>query len=377
MVIENSIFDIIVIGGGISGLGVLSHAAREGYQTLLLERKLCAQATSDKSLRIIHGGFRYLQTFDLFRVLQSIRDQAALLKNYPQFITPLQCVMPLEQTGLKSQLPVKAALMIYGALSYLGAGRIHGGKILSTAEAESEIPILKGFVPHGVLSWGDAKILDPAQLVFEFKREAQQHGGVIGENISVKEVLQIENGYQVIAEENGVERTFFSRAVVNATGPWLETLNVKPRHASKQTWCRAYNIIINTQLEKHYGIGIQGRKRLFFLVPRGNKTVIGTGYARFSGELENISVSDEEVAGFLESFNHALPSARVAFSDIESIEVGVIPIREFREGDPLFYGVSPIINRENYIEIVSTKYTTFQSQARRVLNQIKLSEEDR
>ncbi|MBN8551177.1 MAG: FAD-dependent oxidoreductase, partial [Deltaproteobacteria bacterium] len=104
-----SAVDIAVIGGGISGLGVALEAALNGFEVALFEKGPLASATSANSLRIMHGGIRYLQQMNLPRVMESVRAQAELLADFPDIVRPLPCVMPLTSGGLKSAVPMKVA----------------------------------------------------------------------------------------------------------------------------------------------------------------------------------------------------------------------------------------------------------------------------
>ena len=114
-------YDLVVLGGGIAGLGVAWEATLRGLKVLLLERDRFGAATSANSLRIIHGGLRYLQSLSLKRVLVSSREQYHLLKSNPNHISLLKCLMPLKGSGMRSSWPVAAALSFHSSLAHLCA----------------------------------------------------------------------------------------------------------------------------------------------------------------------------------------------------------------------------------------------------------------
>ena len=151
-------FDIAVIGGGISGLGVALEASKQGLKVILFERGKIAQETSANSLRIIHGGLRYLQSLNLLRAVNSLKAQAELLALAPDLIKPIQCVLPLSKFGLRSKFPAAIGLGLYRALSKYAIGRSAEHRIVNTEFIRSHLPIFEELAPHGALLWTDALI---------------------------------------------------------------------------------------------------------------------------------------------------------------------------------------------------------------------------
>lgn len=355
--------DVVVIGGGSAGLGVARAAAERGLSVVVLERGECGRATSDNSLRIIHGGFRYLQTFHLTRVIESLRAQAALRSEFPEIVKPLPCLMPLEAHGLKSRWPVRGAQVLFRAIarSVVGDAPLLG--IMERDEVEREVPILAGRAPHGALLWTDAVMTDSKALLSAWTARAQEKGAVVRERIDVRAME--DRGDSAVVTLAGGEQ-LLARWVVNAAGPEIDAIErpdgrLRPAVAG---WARAFNVIVRPQLESHYGVALPGDGRLLFAVPRGEHTAIGTGYLpeRQRGER---SIAESEVAAFLIEASRTLPEP-LTLSDVVAVEAGLLPMAGLKDGAPVLCGAERIEREGRIITVISTKYTTFAEQGKKV-----------
>lgn len=367
-------YDLAVIGGGISGLGIALEAKSQGLKTAIIEKNFCCEATSNNSLRIIHGGFRYLQNLDLPRLIESSKAQAKLIQDEPDFVKPLRCLMPLKANGLKSKYPVHVALLAFQMLLPRSAKNYWRGGVLKSSEVDEAVPLLKGHAPHGALLWTDATLLDPLAFANQIKDELIADGISIFEQSEVRKIVRVGTDFLVSGGKGNSSFKHSARSIVNATGPWLGTdfgepsssINFKPK------WCRGFNLVLSKSLESSYAIGLEGSLgRLYFIVPRANKSVVGTWYTPFDGKADEPHIEESEIAEFLKDLNPTLPNASITMNDIESVEVGVLPMESVNEQGPVLYGVEKILGHQGYIEVMSTKYTTFQSQARKVVNRVQ------
>jgi glycerol-3-phosphate dehydrogenase len=361
--------DLIIVGGGISGLGIAREAGRAGLETRLFEAKRCASQTSNNTLRIIHGGFRYLQSFDIPRMMESIRDQTALLAELPEAVKPLPCLMPLRRFGLKSRVPVAAAGAMYHAALRIGGSRLSPPFVLSGETAARKCPVLADHVPHGALLWHDAHMVDPSAVMDAVMREAAKLGASIHEESPVLEIRRANNLFEVMTKDGACYR---ARCVVNALGPWIETIKrpvAKPPFSP--LWCKGFNIEIDRQLDPTYAIGVAGKDgRLFFAVPRNGGTAIGTWYVPVQGPSFDVTATDHELDTFVRAFNEAFPEVAVKRADIRSVDAGVLPMIRDSERGPVLYGREAFVDVDGYIELLSTKYTTFRSQGRAVIGAV-------
>ncbi len=358
-------FDVIIIGGGVSGLGVAREAASAGLSTLLLEAGTCGNATSNNTLRIIHGGFRYLQRLDLARVIKSLNDQTELIREVPHAVQKLPCLMPLNRFGLKSRVPVTGAALMYGALMKANGSPLPAPHIISSQKIHSTVRTLRGRAPHGALCWYDATMIDPPAITRHLMEVVTSKGGTIRDHTRVTSIEGSRGDFTVHAE-NAI--SFRARCVVTTLGPWLENVQLPAGFAGyRPRWCRGFNLVVKQQLDPTYGIGVESSDgRLFFCVPRGSGTAIGTWYLPHPDISIAPAVSEHEIAQFLHAFNAILPDAQVSKSDIVHIDVGILPMERSSPSGPQLIAHERIHERQGYIEVMSTKYTTFRSQGRRV-----------
>ena len=166
-------YDLIVIGGGIYGVALNLEAARRGYRSLLLERDDYGGATSWASLRIVHGGLRYLQSFDLPRFFESVRERRWLLRHFPDLVRPLPCLMPLYDRGLRRPAVLRLALALNDLLStqrnhgLRSAVRLPRGRIVDPRETAALFPKVDRSGLTGAALWHDAVMLSSERLIME------------------------------------------------------------------------------------------------------------------------------------------------------------------------------------------------------------------
>lgn len=369
-------YDICVIGGGISGLGIAWQAALAGYSCILLEQSKFCQATSANSLRIIHGGFRYLQSFDLARVVESLKEQSFLAQEFPDQLRALPCLMPLAKFGLKSKFCMYPAIELYSTLSRIFAPKSLQynslkSKLISSAESER---ILQGYAANSALKWYDYELIEPDRFAEEIKSRAQRLGAVMHENCSVTNVIEKQEGYIV---EYVKERSISARNVINTTQSFRPSF-LPPLN---QLYCRAFNLRLKAKYDFKSALSFESRsKRLFFLVPRidQNEIALGTKYLAFDIEQLNDSVpaavSEQEVSEFLDEFNSCHQAVKFSLNDLIGTELGVLPRQKLTQE---ISEIAPerhykILQRKNgYFEVIASKYTTFRSQALSVLSLLR------
>ncbi len=357
--------DVIVIGGGISGLGVAVEAQRRGHKTLLLERSVSlATGTSANSLKIIHGGFRYLQTLQIGRVLNSIVAQGQLVRRHPNLFEPLPCLMRLERFGLKSRWPVTAASLAFGIMA----------RGLSWPAKERrpcvrlDVTGLVGAVPGTpVLQWWDWRLKSHEALVNVLADEFTRAGGVVRCDALVVEAKSATLEASVISE-GGDE--FRGKVVIDCRGSGVPSPKVN-------SWAVAFNLLLSKAINPTYGIAASAHKRLLFAVPRpevnaapgavGTWYVPGTDADPFSEEKPE--VSEQEIAGAIADVNAAIPEANLQRNEVVGIESGVLPCVSVPGERPIrLLGRERIETFGRIIKVVSTKYTTFETQARWAVN---------
>lgn len=369
---KEEIFDTIVVGGGIAGLGVAAELLKQNRSVLLLEKSNLSEATSASSLRIIHGGFRYLQNFDLLRLIESLRDQHSLLNDYPSQFKTLPCLLPVQQSGLKSRWPMACGALLYNLFSRTLTGHSNGAAVILASDLGERRPsFFDG--SERLLNWNDVVLCDPREFARDLKNMLVLNGAVVFENSVVTKIASNGQRFSIDVIRAGSSESYSSKSVVNTTGPWLHLIatDSKVQTSCPFGWCKAFNIILKRQYEPYYGVGVWGpQKRSFFLVPRDARSVLGTWYQPYNASPDEVSVGKEDLSQFIECFNKSAFSLKFSMKDIEDYEVGVLPMRKVGVNGPVMYGIEKIFSKKGYVQVLSTKYTTFRSQARKVCKRL-------
>lgn len=368
-------YDVIIIGGGSAGLGVALSESKKNKKILLLEKEKLSSKTSNSSLRIIHGGLRYLQKMDILRVIESLKAQDELLKAYPEHIEKLNCIMPLKKFGLKSKYPMICASILYNMISLLITGKSNGAYVGKIKNHKNNIDIINNKEEYA-LFWNDALLKNPLNFAKDLKFELIKKGIEIKENQHVLSVKKENDEFIVTSlSEIGEKQEFKCNYVVNTTGPWYskieESHDIKFEN-DEFKWCKAFNIILNERATFSEAIGVFGEdNRAFFIVPRDGYIAVGTWYVPFNGSLEDITPTNDELQTFASSFNKVNLNLKINKNNIREIEAGILPMKGIGSAGPTLYGLEKIIVKDNYIKVLSTKYTTFLAQGRKVSKFIK------
>ena len=369
----NRLYDVIVIGAGISGLGIALECASKGFDTLVLERATICSATSDNSLRIIHGGFRYLQQLNIYRLIESMYDQHTVIKEAPVLVKLLPSVMPLQKFGMKSRYPAKMGASIYNAIAEQVIGHRSKATVLEKDFAKKHIPLLQGVDHDGVLLWYDARLRDPQKFAALIRHKIDREGGEIAEGVTVTRVTKQNKVFVVdcVDQYTGASQVC-ARTVFNAAGPWVSSVAIEgiKRTAHSVQWSRAFNIVLNKKLQDRFAVGASSPGgRLLFAVPRGDQTSIGTGYLPVVSQNDPAHISQQEVGDFISDFNQTFAANAITSSDIESTESGIIPVKKIsNDGRKIsFLGGSKLIDSGGFFDVISTKYTTFHALGRYAL----------
>lgn len=366
--------DVVIIGGGISGIGVAVEALRRGLSVALIEKGRLVSATSNNSLRIIHGGLRYLQNFDFPRVLKSINEQALLLKLFPEELKLLPCIMPLEASLKRSKNALALASITYETLRRLSRRNSSGSQIISCDDAERFVPTLKGHAKLGAFLWHDVVI---SQLE-AFHEKLSSHLDWLGvlkfENCTATQFSQTKEHVTVGLNStvNGVSQ-INGRYLVDTTGPWVGSWWPESYRSflPKFELIKACNFALPKLVEPKFGIALRaaGDNRQLFFVPRDSQTMVGTFYAHHNGTKDELALTAVEKESHFEQISKALPELNLSIDDISPVDIGLLPGIKSKGGVKLI-GSERIYRKGRILAVISTKYTTFRSQGERVVKSI-------
>jgi glycerol-3-phosphate dehydrogenase len=342
-------FDLVIVGGGICGAAAAWDATQRGLSVALLDRGDFGGETSANSLKVVHGGIRYLQHLDLARVRESSRERTALLRIAPHLVHPLPVLVPTYGHGLRGSEALGAA---FALLNGLTADRNHGvtdpdrqiprARLVSASMVRAWHPELDDPGMTGAGLFWDGQLYNPSRLVWEFVRTAGRAGAVAANYCDVGGFLR--RGTRVVGvavcDRLGGERfEVRSRMVLNAAGPFAGQLGARSgaRAASGIPLSRDMAVVIRRRLVHERALAVQtkyqdpdaylsrGRRHLF-VVPWRDVTLVGVNSIVYRGDPNCLTVTEPEVEGFLDEINDAEPRFALTMDDVALVHAGLLPI---------------------------------------------------
>jgi glycerol-3-phosphate dehydrogenase len=315
-------YDLVVIGGGINGIGIARDAAGRGLAVLVLEKDDLACATSSASTKLIHGGLRYLEQYEIRLVRESLTEREVLLRSAPHIISPLTFLLP-HHDRLRPRWMLRAGLFLYDHLAARdilpASGSVDFAQHRAGAALKAEFA--RGF--HYSDCW-----VDDSRLVVLNALDAKSLGATILTRAPFHGAERRDDGWLVRLHDGGRERTVRARALVNATGPWVEQVRraalpdrgaaglpgALPAHRTRQI--KGSHIVVRRRLPSPDAFIFQnGDGRIVFAIPyESDFTLIGTTDVPHQGDLTRIVIDEDEVDYLLDSVNgyFAEPVAREA-----------------------------------------------------------------
>ncbi|HEU4657843.1 MAG TPA: glycerol-3-phosphate dehydrogenase/oxidase [Capillimicrobium sp.] len=334
-------FDVVVVGGGITGAGCALDAATRGYSVALVEKRDFAAGTSSRSSKLVHGGLRYLQNFDLGLVREALLERQLMVTLAPHLVHPLRLVVPAFEGSSLDRL-VGVGLNLYDVMS---RGRRRRGefaeswspdrhRIIDGDEVVELLPALAGRNPTSGYLFYDCQT-DDVRLVLTVLGEAERFGTVMANRVEVIEL--VEGGVRAIDAETGEELRIRAANVINATGVWADRLrpgelhdeadipHIRPSRGTHVT-------VSHEQLPLVAGAIVPaGGGRTIFALPWLGRTLLGTTDNDYEGELDFISPDPADVDYILEASNGFFGTSLSA-DDLTGAYAGVRPL--ISSGDP-------------------------------------------
>lgn len=337
-------FDLVIIGGGITGAGVALQAAASGLSVALLEMQDFAEGTSSRSTKLVHGGLRYLKTFDVEVVADTVSERAIIQGIAPHIPKADPMILPIfDEPGSTFNLfSVKVAMDLYDHLAGI-TGDKYANYMLSKEEVLEREPQLQA---DGLLGGGvylDYRNND-ARLVIENIKRAVDDGAIAVSRIKVEEIIHDDQGKVtgVKAKDRLSEETVtvHSKLVINAAGPWSDFVNKldeKIDHQPHMRPTKGVHLVVDGEKLKvpqptYFDTG-ENDGRMIFVIPRENKTYFGTTDTDYQGDYDHPTVEQEDVDYLLKIVNHRYPDADLTLADIEAAWVGLRPLISNASGD--------------------------------------------
>jgi glycerol-3-phosphate dehydrogenase len=368
-------WDIIVIGGGATGLGIALDAASRGYKTLLLEQSDFAKATSSRSTKLIHGGVRYLAQGDLLLVMEALHERGLLLKNAPHLISDQEFIIPVY--GLWDAFLYTVGLKFYDLL----AGRLSMGRsyFIRREKAMERLPRIKTEGLLGGVIYHDGQF-DDARMAISLAKACAEQGGIVLNYTVVKGLLKNGSGKisGVIAEDlnSGKEQNIYAALVINATGVFADYI-IRMDAPSSKPYIRpsqgVHIVLDKSFLGSNSAIMIPKTDdgRVLFAIPWYNKVVVGTTDTPLDSiDLEPVAL-ESEINFILETAEKYLvkPPKR---EDILCIFAGLRPLAANYGNQKATKEISRrhkiILAPSNLLTITGGKWTTYRLMAEETIN---------
>ncbi len=367
--LESRVFDVLVIGGGITGAGIARDAAMRGLSVAIVEKGDWASGTSSKSSRLIHGGIRYLERGRIGLVRESVREREILMRIAPHLVKPLAFTWPVYRGARLPKWKLRIGLSIYDLLA--GPRRVRRHHSLDVAETLAKEPSLKADGLRGGASYFDAAT-DDAGLTIATLASAVENGAVAVNNaimVSVTKSGGRANGALIhdTIDEDAAEANVRARTVVSATGPW-QAKGTKGSHVA----------VARERIGNRSAVTLTAPQdgRVMFVLPSDERAVIGTTDIYTDESPDNVQASTEEIDYLIAAANHYFPDAKLTTSDVLETWAGIRPLATAPPGS------SPsTISREHQIShdpagviiVTGGKLTTYRSMAAEIVDAIELA----
>ncbi len=363
-------YDLIVIGGGITGAGIFREAARAKVSVLLVEARDFASGTSSWSSKLVHGGLRYLQTGEWRLTAESVRERQRLLRDAPDLVEPLDFLLPCFRGGKPSRGLLRLGLWVYDRFAHDVATR---SRSLDVAAALAITPQLGTQNLLGALQYQDART-DDCRLVWRLIEQGVRDGGSALNYLSAEQLLHAQGRVSGVAlrdAEIGATREIAAGVVINATGVWAAGLPGQPTAAPTLRPLRGSHLVFpQARLSLPCAVSFfhPRDRRPVFAYPWQGATLIGTTDLDHREDLWNPRMTGKEADYLLEAMDWLMPSVGLRLQEALSSFAGVRSVVADGSGKPSAASrESAQWGAPGFIGITGGKLTTFRVTARQVL----------
>ncbi|MGM0886731.1 MAG: glycerol-3-phosphate dehydrogenase/oxidase [Bacillota bacterium] len=323
-------FDVVVIGGGITGAGIALDATTRGMKVALVEMQDFAAGTSSRSTKLVHGGLRYLKQFEIKMVAEVGKEREIVYENGPHVTTPEWMLLPMHKGGTFGKFSTSIGLRVYDFLA--GVKKSERRKMLSADETLKREPLVKKEGLKGGGYYVEYRT-DDARLTIEVMKAAVDKGATLINYTKVDKLLYENgkvNGVQVADLLSGDAYEIYADKVINAAGPWVDSIREKDQSKQGKTLklSKGVHVVIDQSRfplkQALYFDTPDGR--MIFAIPRAGKAYVGTTDTFYDGDPAVPTVTSEDRAYLLKSIHYMFPEVNITDDDIESSWAGVRPL---------------------------------------------------
>jgi len=355
-------YDVLVIGGGITGAFIAWDASLRGLKVALVDKGDFGAATSAATSKLIHGGLRYLKTLEVGLVRESLQERRIMEIIAPHQVYPLPFVFPAYGWGMRGLPAAISAMVFYDTLSYDRKWindddkKIPGHEKYTAEEILEMEPILDPRELKGGVIYYDCQMYNSERLTLEPILSAVEYGADAANYVKVEDLIKKGDDVEGVRVRDLLSGKAFdirARVTVNAAGPWADLMLGKIRGRKHHGLVRSKGIhIITRPLHKDHAMILQTQSgRHFFILPWRGHSLIGTTDVVYKGDPDKFRVTHKDITDFLDEINRTVPAARLTLSDVL-----------FQYG-----GLRPIVEKETSVEVevydASRKYEIYDHEA--------------
>lgn len=372
--IKEKALDLLVIGGGITGAGIALDAASRGLSVALVEMQDFAAGTSSRSTKLVHGGLRYLKQFEIKMVAEVGREREIVYENGPHVTTPEWMMLPFYKGGTFGPFSTNIGLRVYDFLA--GVKKSERRKMLSREEALHREPLLKEDNLKGAGYYVEYRT-DDARLTIEVIKKAVEKGVLALNYAKVSKLLYQDDQVMGVEVEDQLTNEIHqmkANYIVNAAGPWVDTLREKDQSKKGKTLklTKGVHLVFDqSRFPLQQAIYFDTPDgRMVFAIPRDGKTYVGTTDTVYEGNIAHPVVTKSDRDYVIEAILFMFPDQQITAADVESSWVGLRPLiyeegkdpSEISRKDEIFESSSGLLS------IAGGKLTGYRKMAENVVN---------
>jgi len=361
-------FEVLIIGGGINGAGLARDLALRGRSVLLVDKGDFASGTSSASTKLVHGGLRYLENFDFGLVFEACRERAVLQQIAPHLVRPLPFLIPVYRDDPRPLWMIRAGLTLYDLLAMFHNPGRH--KILSASRALARAPVLQPEGLAGVARYWDCR-MDDARLVLENILAAREAGAMTENYLEATILLYGDgrvSGARLLDRESQRTVEVQARCVVNAAGPWLD--RVRGLDGAREALLRptrGTHILVPRigSCEEALYLTAGSDKRMFFVIPWGELSLIGTTDIDFPESPDRVAPTAEDIDYLLAECRRHLRGVAPGRGDVLAAFAGLRPLvaEESDSASKVSREHRIVVSPSGLVSVGGGKYTTYRAVA--------------
>lgn len=374
--LKDQTFDVLIIGGGITGAGIALDGASRGLKVALIEKADFAFGTSSRSTKLIHGGLRYLKQLEFGIVRETGQERAILHRNAPHIVYPERMLLPIIEGGSLGKYSTSLGLYVYDLLA--GVKRKERRFMLDREQTLKAEPLLREEILKGGGMYIEYRS-DDARLVIEVLKTAHRLGAIALNYCKAMDLLYDEsgkvNGAKVADERSGEQFVVRAKKIINAAGPWVDelrrtdkSLKGKRLHLTKGIHVVVPKERLPVNQAVYFDVPTDGR--MVFAIPRDNIVYIGTTDTNYKEDNDRCFANQEDVKYVLNAANYIFPSVNLKREDIISTWAGLRPLihEDGKSPSDLSRKDEIFISESGLISMAGGKLTGFRKMAQRAID---------